>query len=52
MLFNFLLVIIAYLIKYGRMTKDESIKLFLTKKPDIYEDDLFFHNILNQIEKK
>ena len=46
------LVIIAYLIKYGRMTKDESIKLFLTKKPDIYEDDLFFHNILNQIEKK
>jgi protein-tyrosine phosphatase len=46
------LVIIAYLIKYGRMTKDESIKLFLTKKSDIYEDDLFFHNILNQIEKK
>lgn len=46
------LVIIAYLIKYGKISKDEAIKLFLTKKPDIYEDELFFHNILNQIEKK
>jgi hypothetical protein len=46
------LVIIAYLIKYGRIKKDEAIKLFLTKKPDIFEDELFFHNILNQIEKK
>ena len=46
------LVIIAYLIKYGNMSKSEALKLFLTKKSDIYEDNLFFHNILNQIEKK
>ena len=44
------LVIIAYLIKYGRLGKVESIELFKTKKDSIVEDDLFFHNILNKIE--
>lgn len=44
------LVIIAYLIKYGKLGKTESVELFKTKKEEIVEDDLFFHNILNQIE--
>lgn len=44
------LVIIAYLIKYGKLSKAVSIELFKTKKENIVEDDLFFHNILNKIE--
>ena len=44
------LVIIAYLIKYGKLSKVESIELFKTKKETIVEDELFFHNILNKIE--
>ena len=44
------LVIIAYLVKYGKLSKEESIELFKTKKENILEDDLFFHNILNKIE--
>ena len=43
------LVIIAYIIKYGKLEKLEAITLFKTKKPDLLEDDLFFHNILNKI---
>ena len=44
------LVIIAYLIKYGKFRKAECIELFKTKKETIVEDELFFHNILNKIE--
>jgi hypothetical protein len=44
------LVIISYIIKYGKINKGDAIKLFLTKKPDILEDDLFFHNILNKLD--
>ena len=43
------LVIIAYIIKYGKLPKNEAIQLFRTKKNEILEDDLFFHNILNKI---
>jgi hypothetical protein len=46
------LVIIAYLIKFGRLDKDDAINFYKTKKPDIYEDDLFFHNILNKINNE
>jgi hypothetical protein len=44
------LVIIAYLIKYGKLRKAVCIELFKTKKDTIVEDELFFHNILNKIE--
>ena len=38
-----------HIIKYGKVPKNEAIQLFKTKKNEILEDDLFFHNILNKI---
>jgi len=46
------LVIISYIIKYGNIEKTEAIDLFKTKKPDILEDEFFFHNILNKINRE
>ena len=43
------LVIISYIIQYGKLHKNEAIKLFRTKQNELLEDDLFFHNILNKI---
>ena len=46
------LVIIAYLIKFGKLNKEDAISFYKTKKTEIYEDELFFHNILNKINKE
>ena len=46
------LIIIAYIIKYGKFSKLEAILFFKTKKLELIQDELFFDNILNKISSE
>ena len=46
------LIIISYIIKYGKIQKHEAINLFKTKKHELIQDELFFDNILNKISNQ
>lgn len=43
------LIVISYLIKYGKLNKMHAIELFKTKKENILEEGLYFNSILKKI---
>tara|TARA_B110001450_G_C17340728_1_gene367369 strand:- start:202 stop:621 length:420 start_codon:yes stop_codon:yes gene_type:complete len=43
------LIVISYLIKFGKLKKLEAIQYFKTKKENIIEEGIYFNNILNKI---
>ena len=45
------LVVIAYIIKYSKLSKILSIELFKTKKENIIIEGVYFNNILDKISR-
>lgn len=45
------MIVLAYIIKYSRLSKIHSIELFKTKKENIIVEGLYFNNILDKISR-